>query len=335
MTSPGEAPAPTLSLIVPAYNGRPLLEACLRSVLAQTRLPDEIVVVDDAGAEDCGWVAEAFPDQPRLRVLRNDRNLGFAASANRGIGAARGAFLALVNQDVELDAEWCAKLLAVFDDPGVASAASRIVLHADPERLDSAGDGYMVSGGALRIGHGQPLWAGGAKGEVFSASAAAAMYRRAALEALPALHGWPFDEDLEAYYEDVDLGFRLRLAGHTCVYEPAATARHHGAASYGARTWRYHYLSSRNGEMVFWSNMPWRKLLPRLPARAVYLAAQAAHKLGQGRFLAWLFGKLAFLERLPRVVSRRKKIRAAAKVSHERLEAAMTKNWLRAPVKKA
>ena len=320
------------SIVIPAYAGRRLLEPCLRAALLQTVQAREIIVVDDASAEPVEeWVRAEFPSAPALRVIRNDRNLGFAGSANRGVATGRTPFVALLNDDTEVEPHWAERALANFSDRRVGSVATQIVYASDAYRLDSAGDLYLVGGLALRKGHGRPVWEGGPRRETFSACAAAAFYRRAALEELGAFLDPPglpglgvFDEAFGAYYEDVDLGFRLRLAGWTCVYEPEARCRHQVSSSYGANLSGLHFQSSRNAEMVFWSDMPDALLRKYFLAHLVFCAAQAAKKLFVDRqALAWLAGKLAFCASIPRVLERRRFIQSRAKAIPAQIRAAM------------
>ncbi len=130
---------------------------------------------------------------------------------------------------------------------------SKLVNASDPMLLDGEGDAYHVSGLVWRMGHGAPVPAVAEnEREVFSPCAAAALYRRSAL-----LEAGGFDEDYFCYVEDVDLGFRLRLAGHRCLYVPLSVAHHVGSGTTGGRHSDFAiYHGHRNLVWTFVKDMP-------------------------------------------------------------------------------
>ena len=215
------------SVVVPVWNGRRWLPGLIASLRAQTTSPLEVIAVDN-GSQDGSreWLAEQAPE---VTVLALGTNTGFAVAANRGIRAAKGEAVALVNTDIELDATWLEHALAALGD-GVAAVATKMVDLADPRVLYDAGDILRRDGVCEQRGRfhrDTGLW--DEPGEVFAACAGAAVYRR---EAVLDLGG--FDERFFSYLEDVDLGLRLRLAGWRCAWEPRAIARHAGGGSAGS-----------------------------------------------------------------------------------------------------
>ena len=213
------------ALVIPNYNGARWLPGVLESVAAQTMTPAEVLVVDDGSTDGSATLAEGFEG---VRVLRLGRNGGFARAANAGIAAVSAEAVALVNTDVVLTPDWLERALGALGD-GDAAVATKLVDLEDPAILYSAGDvlrrdGVCEQRGRFERDDGrfdEP-------GEVFSACAGAAVYRRAALQAAGG-----FDERLGMYLEDVELGLRLRLAGWACRWEPRAVARHAGGGSSG------------------------------------------------------------------------------------------------------
>src|SRR5207244_12481561 len=118
--------------------------------------------------------------------------------------------------------------------------------------VDSAGDSYYLGGVAGKRGHGQPLGREHLRPRrVFGASASSAFYRRDVL-----LRVGAFPEAFGAYFEDVDVAFRLNRAGYRVLFEPASRVYHRGSASYGKRRRRLLEQQSRNEERVFWRNVP-------------------------------------------------------------------------------
>ena len=271
----------TVAVLVVNWNAGPLLARCLQSLARQTRAPDRIVVVDNASSD--GSLDLAAPYLGGAEVIRLKENIGFARANNIAARAA-GAVdaLALLNPDAFPEPAWLAALVdAAARRPGFAAFASQLRLDAAPDRLDGAGDSYHVSGRAWRNGHNAPIatWPAG-ESEVFAPCAAAALYRRAAFEEIGG-----FDERFFCYFEDVDLGFRLRLRGHRCVYVPDAIVRHVSSALSGYRSDFAVYHGERNAVWTFVKNMPGPLFWFYLPQHlALNLAALGYYPWrGQGR----------------------------------------------------
>src|SRR5205823_1699570 len=188
-------------------------------------------------------------------ALRLPRRRGFCVAANAGIEAATAPVVELLNDDTEVEPGWAAAALAHFADPTVAAVAPLVLRWSGAgaaTHIDSAGDRYFRGGVAGKRGHGEPLGPDYLRpGRVFGASASSAFYRRDLLRRVGA-----FPERFGAYFEDVDLSFRLHRAGGVIVYEPASRVLHRGGSSYGRPSWRLVERQSCNEERVFWRNMP-------------------------------------------------------------------------------
>lgn len=300
---PESLPRPACSVVIPSYNGRKLLGPCLASIARHrpAGMPIEIIVADDASADDtAAWLAGAHPD---VRLERLERNGGFCAAANAGVAAARGAFVQLLNNDTEVTAGWIEAGLAPFADPTVGSVAPLVLVRSDPSRVDSAGDCYALTGWPFKRGHGEPAarWASHPPDRVFGASASSAFYRAAALRAV----GVPFDPSFGSYYEDVDLAFRLRWAGYDCAYAPACRILHDVSASYDHARPALQRRVARNGEVLFWSNLPAPLLLAALAPHLGFTLVQALWRLARGRGRPLLQGKLDALRDFPTLRGRR------------------------------
>ena len=213
------------AVVIPNWNGSRWLTGCLDAVAAQTRPPDEVIVVDDASEDDSVDVAHVHALAPTVIAL--ERNGGFARAVNHGIRAATADVVALVNVDVVLAEDWLERtILALEADPRAASVATKMVSMEDPSILDDTGDWLRRDGGGEQRGRyrrDQGLF--DEPEEVWGACAGAALYRRGAV-----LGVGGFEERFVMYLEDAELALRLRLAGWRCWYEPVL-ARHHGASS--------------------------------------------------------------------------------------------------------
>jgi GT2 family glycosyltransferase len=304
-----EAPHPganQLSVVIPSHNRPDLLCACLASVIRHAPVGTEIIVVDDGSAG--GSVSATAADFPHVRAVRLPRRRSFCAAANAGIEAATAPVVELLNDDTEVEPGWAEAALAHFADPAVAAVAPLVLRWTgtgEATHIDSAGDRYFRGGVAGKRGHGEPLGPDYLRpGRVFGASASSAFYRRDLLRRVGA-----FPERFGAYFEDVDLSFRLHRAGGEVVFEPASRVRHRVSASYGRPRRRLLEQQSRNEELVFWRNLPARELARALPLHLTVLAAKAWRRWGEGNLIPFLTGRLSALAELPEVVRQRRRLR--------------------------
>lgn len=293
-----------VAVVVPNFNGLRWLPGLLDSLEAQTRPADEVLVVDNGSSDgSLAWLDE----RGGVRVVPLAFNTGFAHAVNVGFGATDAELVALVNTDVELDPDWLERACAPFTgDAGLAAVATKMVLMRDPSVLDDAGDVLRRDGVAEQRGHGRPDGPRfAAAGEVFSACAGAAVYRRAAVLAVGG-----FDTRFGSYLEDVDLGARLRLAGGTCRYEPvvARHARHGSAADALPAIDR---LVARNTLLLV------AKLFPArwLPLVAYRQVAWAWHAARERRLREHLGGVLAAVPLLPAMLRDRRRVRGPVPIA--------------------
>jgi len=298
----------TISVVVVNRNRRELLTRTLRSLMDQT-VAAEIIVVDNGSTDGSLAVFAGFP---MAGVVYNPRNLGFCSAANQGIRAARGEFIALLNNDAEADRQWLASLADCFVHSDVGMAASKIVLAADTGIIDKAGHLLYPDGQNRGRGTGErDCGQYDREEEVLWPDGCAAMYRRSMLDDIGG-----FDEDLFAYGDDAELGLRARIAGWRCIYTPRAVVRHHRAAS---PTVRRVALIERNRVLLALRHFPlrllWRNPYYYLLRLASGLAAAARGEgetalfpgaLGKVRIaLGLLLGDFEALIMTPRTLAKR------------------------------
>lgn len=252
-----------LAAVVPTIGASPHLERCL-GALRRERV--ETVVVHQGPGEP--------PPPARLadRLLRLPANLGFAAATDHGIAATAGELVATVNDDAVVEPGWAAALAEALDaEPRAAAAQGSNLRLDDPGRLDGRGLAWNRWWQAVQLGHGEPVpeAPSPAAVEVFGVSATAAVYRRRALEAVATAGGAIFDPRLGAYYEDADLACRLRRAGWTALWVPAARALHAGSVTGDRRRrWRLSRIYGNRWPVVA------RCLGRRLPLAVPRMAAR-------------------------------------------------------------
>jgi GT2 family glycosyltransferase len=261
------------SALVVSWNQLDLLRACIASLRRQSSALREIVVVDNGSIDGS---VEWLRAQPGIRLVENARNLGFATANNVGLRICSGDLVLLANADVELAPDYVELCEQHFARLEISSVTGKL-LRASPEGvIDSTGHNVYGLGWAENRGEMQPDAPPYDRSEeVFGVCAAAALYRRKALEEV-ALDGDVFDETYFSYIEDVDVDWRLRWAGWHAWYEPAAVALHHRSASgarYSAATMR-HILKNRLLTVV--KNYDARSLLRHLPGVIAFTAIKTA-----------------------------------------------------------
>ena len=217
-----------VDVIVVDIDGGAILRDCLDSIRAQTIAPRDVIVFDN-GSRTPLQIAG-------VRLLRSDRNLGFAGGVNAAFQHTRSDSIALINNDVILDRDWLRTVKEALDaDPGLA--AVQTIIRRDERTIDGAG--IDISDGTIRqIGHGFAIDA--PIPEAWGVSATATLYRRAALG------DHVFDERFFTYYEDVELCARLHESGWRTAVLPMVKATHRGSASASVLGRRAVRLRTRN-----------------------------------------------------------------------------------------
>jgi GT2 family glycosyltransferase len=245
-----------------------------------------------------------------VAVLRRQRPGGFCVAANAGLEAARHPIVELLNDDTEVTAGWADAAIPHFQRPEVGAVAPLVLLHeqgSETVRVDSAGDRYFLGGIAAKRGHGRPLDPEHLQGgEVFGASASSAFYRRSAV-----LGAGGLPEEFGAYFEDVDLSFRLHWAGYRIVYEPSSRVWHRCGASHGRPRRRLLEQQSRNEERTFWRNVPASALRRAIPWHLLVLLAKAHRRWQEGQLRPWLLGRLRVLGEIGELLRHRCRVHAA------------------------
>ena len=249
----------SVSIVIPNYNGIKFIQKCLEALLADAPQA-EILVVDNGSADGSRQlVEEKFPG---VRLIALDQNYGFPRAVNEGIQASSRPYVILLNNDTQVLPGFTDALTdALTTDRHAFSAQAKLLCLSDPEKIDDAGNFYCALGWAFARGKDRSAAYYEEAGTIFAACAGAAIYRRAVFEEI----GY-FDEAHFAYLEDVDVGWRGRIAGYRNLYAPAAKVLHVGSGSSGSRYNEFKIrLSSRNNVWLVWKNMPFLQLVLNLP----------------------------------------------------------------------
>ena len=217
-----------VTALIPNWNGERFLARILENLGQQSRPPAEVLVVDNGSVDGSRQTAQRLGAE----LLALPANAGFAAAVNRGLERCRKPLVALLNNDVELDREWLARLVDGLAGPEGGKfyfATGKIYQAKQPNLLDGTLDAVSRAACAWRCGHGRPdgdIWS--RPSPVFFAPMTAVLYRREIFDMIGGL-----DERFESYLEDMYFGLRCALAGTGGVYVPGALAWHWGSGTLG------------------------------------------------------------------------------------------------------
>ncbi|MDQ3003078.1 MAG: glycosyltransferase family 2 protein [Fibrobacterota bacterium] len=314
--------ADAITVIILNWNGKKFLPECLEGVRKQTYQGLSVTVVDNASSD--GSVEFLRASYPEVRVVINDRNLGFAGGNNAGIRDCNTPYLVILNNDTDLLPECITELKKVMDkDERIGACASRIMLKFEEDRLDAAGISVCADGLALGRGRMEPSGNYQQEEEVFFASDCCTLYRKSMLDEIG-----HYDEDFFAYADETDLGWRARARRWKCIYVPTAVVNHHHSGSSGSVNPFKVYLVERNRICVAVKNFPVPLLIYGIPytlRRYFWQGYGALFKKGRageftGEFSSFQLALVLVnaywgaLMLLPRMLAKRRQIRSACDI---------------------
>lgn len=249
-----------VSVSLLTYNGSRFIKNCLKSVLAQTYPKIELLMIDNGSYDETINLAKEIilKENPKIpvRIIENEKNLGFSGGHNLGIRKSRGELILCLNQDVVLTPDFVEKAADFFQknkDKKIGALQPKLLrIDKDAQKTDIIDTTGLVALKNRRIiARGQGLTDKEQfkkEEEVFGSDGAAPVYSREALEDIKiSLDGKEeyFDEDFFAYKEDVDLSWRLRLAGWKIFYVPRVIAWHGRSAGDSAATNYFSIIKER------------------------------------------------------------------------------------------
>jgi GT2 family glycosyltransferase len=299
-----------VSVVIPTWNRADLLAAVLGNLAQQHLSSLEIIVVDNGSTDHSASLARTSG----AVVIALPTNRGFAEAVNRGIQAARGDWVFILNNDVTLEPSYLEQLVAAAEAHGAKFATGKIVMTDAPETLEGTFDLVSRGGYAWRCGYGRPdspLWS--VPRAISWAPMTAALFSRSLFDFLGGL-----DVSYRSYYEDVDFGLRCAKAGIRGVYVPGAVARHIGSATLGRHSSRVYFWSARNQLLLLAKHYnlatACRAAWSILVGQTLALVAGARHR----HFWASFAGKVAALgPGLPALLKKKADALAAYRILKE------------------
>ena len=312
----------SVAIIIVNYNSGALLSRCLKSLSDQTLCADELVVVDNAStdAESQSMLASITT----ATVIKSETNLGYGGAINLAVRKIDTTdYIVCLNPDAFPEPYWLEAMVNAADNhPNYGSFASLMLREDDTSVVDGAGDDLHFTGIPWRRFHQRALHDNLQTEPVFSACAGAALYRTSLFNQLGG-----FDEVYFMYVEDIDLGFRLQLAGHPCLFVRDAIVHHIGSAITGEGSDFSVYFGHRNLVYCYFKNMPLLLLLTTLPFHILANLFTLAVLTVKGHGGAIGKAKLDALKKLPSSIRARNNI--SRKVSNRDIWKMLNKSIIR------
>ena len=250
-----------MSVLIPNLNGLTELKACIPSVLKQSGVEKEVVVVDNGSRDGSVDYLRAIPS---IKIVSNERNLGFAKAVNQAVNVSTGENLFILNNDTTLAPKCISNLVKELDtlrsrNKHVAGVQPKILFHEFPTIIDAIGTGINRDGTGFNIGVGQvDLGQFDKTMRIFGLCFAAAFIDRKVFDAVGAL-----PENYFAYYEDIDWCYRANSQGYEFRSAPQAVVYHRHSAT-SRRVMEYdekRYLLARNRLRTILRNFRGRNLI--------------------------------------------------------------------------
>ncbi len=321
MNRPATKP-PLASLVIPNWNGLKFLKLVLPSLKRQRFKDFEAIVVDN-GSDD-GSVAYVRKYHPEVRLIALGQNLGFSVACNRGMEAAVGTYVGLINNDLELDPAWLAEMVKGLEKyPRAGSVACKMMQYNRRQYIDEVGGlgswyGIFYPRGRDEKDRGQY----DDETPVLYASGGAVLYRKKMLDQVGLL-----DEDLFMYLEDVDLGLRAQLVGWSCEYIPTAVVYHVGGGTnkkisgFSQRHW------ARNTRIVILKDYPFWALVRYAPKLCRAEAKMLIGAVRDGWFGTYLHALAGVFRHLPRTLYKRWQVQRKRIVTRSYLNRVISKRF--------
>ena len=306
-----------VAFCVVAWNNAAVLGQCLDSLLAQQRVDAAIYLMDNGSTDATRQLMAAYP---QVHVTWSSENHGFARGNNLLIKQALSdpdvKYVALVNSDATLAPDWANRLVDFAEEHENVGCMQGLTLnYFNHDVVDS--EHILVNGNLQgeQYGEGSQPQPGMQPRKVFGVNAAAGIYTRVMIEALPDQNHGYFDERFFMYYEDVDACFRSLVTGWDAWFVPAAQAFHMGATSAKKQTSSFiTKMVARNLPAMVFKNAPGYVIAKSLPAAAKGMSWWLGHiRREQGRraMLRTAASLLKGIARIPLYIGSRRRIQAA------------------------
>ncbi|MFY9457375.1 MAG: glycosyltransferase family 2 protein [Candidatus Spechtbacterales bacterium] len=324
-----------VAINIVAYNEEKNIKKSLESALGQSYKPIEVFLIDNASYDKTAEIAEGVYKNSGsvvpFKILKNSKNLGFGGGHNVGFQRSTGDFILCLNADCELDKNYVKYAVEVFErDKSIAAVQGKLV-NPRTDKLDTTGLLFYKNRRVVNRGQGD-LDKGQYENseEIWGVDGAAPVYRRAALEDTKIQVEY-FDADFFCYKEDVDLSWRMRLAGWKLMYEPRAIAFHDRSAGEGTAKNPFQIIRARKGisEFAKFHSFANQRLM-QVKNETPYLFFKYFPKIFIKELMSWSYvlffekygarSVFEFFRLLPRTIKKRRFVMAKKRISDNAME---------------
>lgn len=317
---------PLISIIIVNFNGLKWLKGCFQSLKKQTYENYQIIFVDNASKD--GSVDFVRKNYPKIKIVQNEDNFGFAEGNNIGYKFSSGKYILLLNNDTDVEKDYLENFLKVFKEkPKAGIVQSKILLMKDKNIIDSCGSFWTDTTFMYYVGNGknQDIEIYNKTRKVFSVKGASMLIKREVIEKIGL-----FDDDFWNYYEETDFCHRAWLAGYESWYWPYAVCYHAlGGTSLTLPNNYIQYHNFKNKLMSFLKNYSGTTLLYVIPvfmflnvliSLAWLLQGKYRHVISLYRAIWWNVKNYNF------TLEKRRKIQKLRKISDRNLLKYIRKN---------
>jgi len=276
---------PFVSIIIVNWNGRECLKDCLDSLLSISYKNKEIIVVDNASIDNSVVFIEE--NYPKVILIKNNKNLGFAQGNNIGLKKANGDALLLLNPDVIVGETFLDELVKeLYKEKSIGAVQPKILMYPAKNKIDSIGSFFLMNGNLYHYGREKDhrLSIYNRSMEIFSAKGACVLIKKEVLK----ITGF-FDKEYFAYFEDTDLSIRIWIAGYRVLYSPKSIVYHVGGAAKDKTASSYiEFHSYKNGIYTYLKNLSAKYLIRILPVMiSLYELASLVSLLRGNLAITW------------------------------------------------
>lgn len=292
---------PKVSIVILNWNGKKYLQQFLPPVLSTSYANAEVIIADNGSTD--GSIDFLLANYPSLRLIRFSENLGFAKGYNEALKQVASDYYVILNSDVEVNTGWLEPMVDLLEsNKNIAACQPKIRSFNNKKLFEYAGAaggwldkyGYPFAKGRIfdicEEDHGQYDDAA----PVFWASGAALFIRASVFHEVKG-----FDEYFFAHQEEIDLCWRIQLAGYKIYSCPASTVYHVGGGTLPRGNSLKTYLNFRNNKIMMSKNLPWFRKIWIMPVRSMLDGISAWKGLlsgDGGYFIAVLRAQLAFMK---------------------------------------
>ena len=293
---------------------------CLNSLALSDFDSYEVIVIDNGSID--GSLEMIERKYPEVRLIKNQSNMGFAIACNQGIKAAKGDYISLLNNDIEVESNWLTKLYEGMErHPECGMGTTKMMFLDQRDVFYNTGDLFHAWSAGGGRGQGEKDTGQYDKEDyVFGACAGAGIYRREFFEQVGI-----FDEDFFIFAEDVDINMRGQLQGFKCIYLPEAKVYHIGTATVGLYSDRYIFLCKRNDIFVLVRNYSLKMYFKYLWTILKHQFNDIKYFTYRGQGAVLVKSKLSAFKMLIPMLIRRFRIQSSRTVFDNRIESLIIK----------